>query len=204
MAIILVRHAETALNVARTLQPFDTPLSARGLEQAASLAQRVARQWRPAMVVSSDAPRARQTAEPIAALCGLDLRLEQGLRERDFGALRGQPYDGMPVDPLTMEDAPPGGESLAEFRERSLLTLDRLTVLARSNPQADLVLVSHGLWIRAVIEARFSEAPAARRPLTIANTSVTLLVDGPPWRLEWAGCTAHLEPEHAPRGIAGL
>ena len=30
MGIVLVRHGETALNVARVLQPADTPLSASG------------------------------------------------------------------------------------------------------------------------------------------------------------------------------
>ena len=34
MTLLLIRHGETALNVARVLQPADTPLSARGVAQA--------------------------------------------------------------------------------------------------------------------------------------------------------------------------
>ena len=34
MSIILIRHGETAFNVARVLQPADTPLSERGIAQA--------------------------------------------------------------------------------------------------------------------------------------------------------------------------
>jgi probable phosphoglycerate mutase len=38
MSIFLIRHGETALNASRTLQPADTPLSPRGLAQAAAIA----------------------------------------------------------------------------------------------------------------------------------------------------------------------
>ena len=46
----LIRHGETALNVARVLQPADTPLSARGIAQAEALARRLA-----AMVANAEA-----------------------------------------------------------------------------------------------------------------------------------------------------
>jgi len=204
MAIVLVRHAETALNAARTLQPFDTTLSERGLEQAARLAERVLRQWRPALILSSDAPRAWQTAEPIAARCALEILADPDLRERDFGALRGQPYDRLGVDPLTMDEAPPGGESRAVFHQRTMAAFDRVLERARMLAGADLIVVSHGLWIRTVIETRFhAEAPDAA-PLVLGNTSVTLLAAGPPTQLLMAGCAAHLEPRLAARGIAGL
>ena len=39
MTLLIIRHGETPLNVARVLQPADTPLSANGLAQAAALAQ---------------------------------------------------------------------------------------------------------------------------------------------------------------------
>jgi probable phosphoglycerate mutase len=204
MTIVLIRHAETALNAARTLQPFETPLSARGHEQAARLAERAARQWRPALIVSSDAPRAWQTAEPMAARCALEIIADPGLRERDFGVLRGQPYDALAVDPLSMDEAPPGGESRAAFHDRTIGTFERLLDRARAFPAADLIVVSHGLWIRNVIEARFLAEWSARAPLALGNTSVTLVDVGPPVRLLLAGCTAHLDPGLAPRGIAGL
>ncbi|MBC8056958.1 MAG: histidine phosphatase family protein, partial [Rhizobiales bacterium] len=41
MTLLLIRHGETALNVARVLQPAETPLSARGAAQAEALGQRL-------------------------------------------------------------------------------------------------------------------------------------------------------------------
>ena len=65
MSIILVRHGETALNAARTLQPADTPLSERGLLQAAAVAKRLADLGISA-ILSSDLPRTMQTAQVLS------------------------------------------------------------------------------------------------------------------------------------------
>ena len=70
MSIFLVRHGETALNVARVLQPADTPLSASGVAQAQAVARRLATLG-VAGIVSSDLPRAWVTAQAIARACGL-------------------------------------------------------------------------------------------------------------------------------------
>ena len=59
MAIVLVRHGETALNAARVLQPADTALSERGIAQAHSLARRLVARGRIAAVLGSDLPRAK-------------------------------------------------------------------------------------------------------------------------------------------------
>ena len=73
MQLLIIRHGETPLNVARVMQPADTPLSANGQAQAALLAQRLAggQPLRPAGIVSSDLPRALQTAQALAAATGL-------------------------------------------------------------------------------------------------------------------------------------
>src|SRR5690349_14672586 len=114
MSIILVRHGETLLNVARTLQPADTPLSPTGLAQADAVARRLAAQGVGA-IVSSDLPRARSTAEAIARATGLPAAETPLLQERNFGDLRGQSYDALGFNPLTMEGAPPNGESAEAF-----------------------------------------------------------------------------------------
>ncbi|MGD9832197.1 MAG: histidine phosphatase family protein, partial [Piscinibacter sp.] len=141
MRLLLVRHGETALNAARILQPPDTPLSARGLAQARALARRLAGEPI-AAIWSSDLPRAWQTAEAVAA--GRSIAAEPLLQERNFGDLRGRAYDSLGFDPLAGSEAPPGGESLAEFEAR----IDRAVDLALSElaglPGA-LVLVTHGL-----------------------------------------------------------
>ena len=102
MRLLLIRHGETALNAARILQPPDTPLSERGLAQAAALARRLAGEPI-AAVWSSDLPRAWQTAAVIAG--GRAIRAEPLLQERNFGDWRGQPYDSLGFDPLAALEA---------------------------------------------------------------------------------------------------
>jgi len=98
MSILLIRHGETALNVARVLQPADTPLSARGVAQAEALARRLAT-LNITSILSSDLPRALRTAQAISAATGAAIDTSALLHERNFGDLRGQPYGGQPVDP---------------------------------------------------------------------------------------------------------
>lgn len=120
MTLLIIRHGETPLNVARVMQPADTPLSANGLAQAGLLAKRLAagQPQRPTAIVSSDLPRALQTAQAIAAATGLAITTSALLHERNFGDLRGQPYDSLGFDPLTREEGPPNGESIPQFAAR--------------------------------------------------------------------------------------
>jgi probable phosphoglycerate mutase len=117
MSIILIRHGETAFNVARVFQPADTPLSERGISQAEALGKRMTSMGITA-IISSDLPRALRTAQAIAATTGAPIETTSLLQEKNFGDWRGKPYDGMGFNPMTMIEAPPGGESLLEFQQR--------------------------------------------------------------------------------------
>ena len=128
MAVILVRHGETALNAARIMQPADTPLSERGLAQARAVAQRLQRRGGVGAIVSSDLPRAWQTALAIGAALALPVQPSTLLQERNFGDLRGRPYDTLGFDPLVMRQAPTGGESAADFDERATQALAEMLV----------------------------------------------------------------------------
>ena len=118
MALLIARHGETALNVARVVQPADTVLSARGELQAAALGERLAREYRVRSIVSSDLPRALQTAERVARCLGVPVTESSEWRERNFGHLRGRAYETLGFDPVAMREAPEGGESLAQFEAR--------------------------------------------------------------------------------------
>lgn len=203
MAILLLRHGETALNAARVLQPADTPLSARGQAQAEALAGRLAAQ-RIGAILSSDLPRARLTAAPIAERLGLPVRTSALLRERDFGALRGRPYDTLGFDPLSMDGAPPGGESAADFGTR--VQRAWVEMLAQhAGLDGDLAVVTHGLLIRVLL-AGVLQVPGERlRELQLANTSVSVFDAAPPHALSLLNCTQHLDADSgaAPRGLSG-
>lgn len=203
MRLLLVRHGETALNAARILQPPDTPLSERGHAQAGALARRlagepVARLW------SSDLPRAWQTAEPIARRCGVAIEALPLLQERNFGGLRGRPYDTLGFDPLAMREAPEAGESMADFEAR----VDEALALALKSAQClvgSIVLVTHGLVIHSLLSRRLARAPGLVLPPRIANTSVTVVEGGPTPLVMLIDCTVHLAgaPGDDPLSLSG-
>lgn len=200
MTIFWLRHGETALNAARIMQPADTPLSPRGQAQAAAVAPRIAA-LRPAALLASDLPRARQTAEAVAAATGLPLQLDPLLRERNFGALRGRAWQTLGFDPVAMTEAPEGGESMAEFHARC----DAAFALALRHRQAldgPLVVVSHGLLIHAVIERHARRGAGQDLPSRMANTSLSAMAPEPPHALELLNCIAHLDAELSPQGGA--
>ena len=191
MSILLIRHGETALNVARVLQPADTPLSARGIAQAEALARRLASMG-VAATISSDLPRASSTAHAIAAATGASLETSALLRERDFGDWRGQPYDGMAVNPLTMLEAPPGGESAAAFANRVALAFEHI-VRRRTALGGTLAVVTHGLVIRALLASHLQLPDTTAAPAHLGNTSLSVLDAQPPHRITVLNCTHHLD-----------
>ena len=190
MSLLIVRHGETALNAARVLQPADTPLSARGLAQAKALAQRLAER-RIALILSSDLPRALRTAQAISARNGTMVQVTPLLRERNFGDLRGQPYDTLPSDPLRMRDAPPNGESADEFEARVAQAFAEI-VRRRAELADDLVVVTHGLVIGAMLARHVDLAGAGDLPGHLGNTSLSVIGSIAPHRADLLNCTAHL------------
>ncbi len=203
MSIILVRHGATELNRARVLQPPDTPLSALGIKQAEAVARYLA-SLHPAGVISSDLPRAMLTAQAISRATGLPIETTELLRERNFGDLRGQACDGLGFDPLTMAQAPPGGESAGAFDLRMarafVLLVGRRAMLA-----GPLVVVTHGLVIRAMLAGPANPAATLQASAPIANTAVTIIAAGPPHAVELLNSTSHLDADmrDEPQGMAG-
>lgn len=94
--IILVRHGETEANRRRHFAESDEiPLTETGRLQARQLALHLAREFRPAVLLSSCFLRARETSEIIANSLDLETEVIAGIHERDFGCLRGHPYERM-------------------------------------------------------------------------------------------------------------
>ena len=195
MSLLLIRHGETALNVARVLQPADTPLSARGIAQAEALARRLATMHVGA-IVASDLPRALRTAEAIAAVTGASIETTPLLQERNFGDWRGLPYDGMAVNPLTMAEAPPNGESTDAFEQRVAdafaHVVARQAALARGSGGV-LAVVTHGLVIRALLAAHVRLADGMAQPAHLGNTSLSIVGEQPPHLARLLNCTEHLD-----------
>ena len=192
MSLLLIRHGETALNVARVLQPADTPLSERGIAQASALAARLAGMDVRA-ILSSDLPRALRTAQAIAAATGAPIETTPLLQERNFGDWRGRPYDDLPRDPLTMADAPPGGESAAEFARRSAAAFALAVQRGHALGGGALAVVTHGLVIRVLLATQTRLAEGVAAPSHLGNTSLSVVAVRPPHLVGLLNCTRHLQ-----------
>lgn len=202
MSIILVRHGETALNRARVLQPADTALSDLGLAQAEAVALFLL-PLRPAGVISSDLPRALQTAESIGRATGLRVETSDLLQERNFGDLRGKAYDTLGFDPLTAAHAPPGGESAAAFAQRVGRAF-AWALTRRARLAGPLVVVTHGLVLRQILTDWADLAGRRDDDLNIGNTAVSILDAQPPHAVTLLNSTRHLEAAlHDGRGLVG-
>lgn len=92
--MLLVRHGETASNAGGRLSTAAPggPLSARGVEQAALMAERLADAGLEA-IYSSPLIRARQTATAIARRCELEAVVVEDLAEISTGELDGRADD---------------------------------------------------------------------------------------------------------------
>ena len=201
VTLYLIRHGETELNVARVLQPANTPLSLRGHGQAFAVAQRLAGVGLTGLL-SSDLPRARQTASAIAAACALTLRFSSLLQERNFGDWRGQSHDSLGIDPLNSIDAPPGGESQAMFSARCRAAWSAVLAHVAGQP-GDIAVVTHGLVIRQWCNGgTLSVPPQMALPERWGNTSVTVADSTYPHRVSLVNCTAHLGGETAEDGAS--
>lgn len=191
MAILLIRHGETACNAARIVQTPDIPLSARGIAQAERLAARLVPMG-VARILSSDLARALMTAEALHGATGAPITLEAGLQERNYGDVRGRTYAELGVDILAADYEPPGGERWAEFHARVDTVWARIVAAARST-DGNLAVITHGLVCYSLALRRLRLPAGDAAPVRWANASLTVIDPHPPWRVRVLNCTAHLD-----------
>ena len=155
--LILVRHGESTANRDRCFTiTDDVPLTDLGRQQASETALRIARRFAPASVISSTFARARETAQIIAAELRLETEVVADLHERNFGCLKGQPYEAFTE--LVLHDPvydpakdwlwrPEGGESHEDVRSRVITVIEEVRMRYLDQ---DVVVVSHGAVMRSV------------------------------------------------------
>ena len=93
--LIVLRHGRTAWNATGRFQgQADIGLDERGRAQAERAAELLA-ELAPTEIHSSDLSRARQTAAPLAARCGLPVHTDERLREIHVGTWEGLTIEEM-------------------------------------------------------------------------------------------------------------
>jgi probable phosphoglycerate mutase len=190
MAIWLVRHGETDGNAARILQRPDVPLNERGMRQAEQLARRLLAGGF-VHILCSDLLRARMTAAPLAARPGITIEESPLLQERNFGDLRGLPYDALTEDPFAPGFVPPNGEDWPAFHAR-VADAFAFIVRRRRSLNGTLVVVTHGLVCRALVERHALLTEGVVVPERFDNTSLTVLHENPPHGVSLINCIRHL------------
>ncbi|MFE9607603.1 bifunctional RNase H/acid phosphatase [Streptomyces sp. NPDC006012] len=187
---VLLRHGETPLTPQKRFSGSggsDPSLSEAGREQAQRAAAALARRGTVEAVVSSPLARTRETARIVAARLGLDVAVEDGLRETDFGAWEGLTFGEVrerhPGDLnawLTDPAARPtgGGESFTETAARIAATRDELVA---AYPRRTVLLVTHVTPIKTFVRLALGAPPESlfRMELSAASLSaVAYYADG--------------------------
>ncbi|MEU1690232.1 histidine phosphatase family protein [Streptomyces hirsutus] len=187
---VLLRHGETPLTPQKRFSGSggsDPSLSDAGREQAERTAAALARRGTVQAVVASPLARTRETAGIVAARLGLEVSVEEGLRETDFGAWEGLTFaevrERHPDDLnawLSSPDAEPtgGGESFADTATRVAATRDKLTAAYAGRT---VLLVTHVTPIKTLIRLALGAPPEAlfRMELSAASLSaVAYYADG--------------------------
>jgi len=153
--ILMVRHGQTP-TTGKVLpgRAKGLHLADLGHEQAKIAALRIA-ELNIDAVYSSPLERAKGTAAPISAACGLKTQIERGLFECDFGDWTGKQLKDLMKLPewQTVQRAPstfrfPNGESFTEMQTRMVNALDKLRKL---HPGGTIVCVSHADTIKAAV-----------------------------------------------------
>lgn len=149
MELLLVRHGETDWNREHRVQGHsDVPLNATGRAQARALAEELA-DTALVGIYSSDLVRARATAEAVAAARPLEVVLDPGLREKNFGS-----WEGLTDAEIAhrFPDAVRGrwgdGESTEAVSERALAALDRIRA---AHDAGSVLVVTHGGTLRTIL-----------------------------------------------------
>jgi len=187
--LILVRHGRTELNEAGRVQgAIDWPLSQQGLAEVERLAEWLSRlQLNRPHLLSSDALRARQTAEVLGSHLQVRLSIIKGVHERDFG-----PFEGLDrpellkkrlLPPDTSKDiierwaGVPEVETDASLLSRALPAVEPV-VAAALDPDEDVVLVTHSGVIEVLL-SHMLQLPTTHKWIKIPPASSVGLLMGP-------------------------
>ena len=179
--IILVRHGRTAWHAeGRYAGTTDVPLDEVGIQQADRVADRL-KSAKIDVVFSSPLSRCLELAGKVADSHGLEVVVDDRLRELDLGR-----WDGEMLEDIVKRDGEilkrwtkdptsvtiPGGESLMAVQERSM---DWLNEASARYGDGLLLASSHGGPIRAIVTSVIGLPLSNLFRLTVDLASISIL-----------------------------
>ncbi len=154
--IYLLRHGQTAFNAERRMQGhMDTPLNARGVQQAAAMGVLLRglipdpTGWR---IVASPLGRAQQTAKAAGAALGLPIETDRRLIEVTMGEWEGRLVTEVEAEHPELFKSrqwffhAPGGETYEQMAARIGAWLGELP----PEPERKVIAVCHGVTSRVL------------------------------------------------------
>jgi probable phosphoglycerate mutase len=171
--LLVIRHGQTEWSrTGRHTGRTDVPLDERGRDEARDAA-RTLDGWNITRAYTSPLARARETAELVAPVCGVDV--DADLVEWDYGIYEGR------TTPEIRETVPAwsvwthtmdGGETIAEVGAR----VDRfLAGVMRELEVGNVAVFAHGHVLAVLIARWCGLAPIEGRRFPLATATVSLL-----------------------------
>lgn len=140
-----LRHGETGWNRERRTQgQLDSRLNDTGRAQARRAAEAL-RGEPVARIVASPLSRARDTAQAVAEVLGLEVTTDPGLMECHLGDHQGRPHGPWLAEYFRGEYVPPNGETFDDFCTRTWVAMRRAVALGPNT----LIVAHGGLWVSA-------------------------------------------------------
>jgi broad specificity phosphatase PhoE len=162
----------------------DVSLNAQGLREADALVQRL--HGVPVHAIyCSPQPRTQQTAAPIARERDLPIRVDAAFDEVDLGDWQGRSFEEV-RDQAAWKHwlarrgsaQPPGGEPFAQVPQRATAGLRRLL---DAHPDQQVLVVSHGDVIKAMVAQVLGLSLDNLERFDIAPCSVSVIAMGEDW-----------------------
>jgi probable phosphoglycerate mutase len=154
MRLLFARHGESLANTQHLISNRDLPhpLTGKGREQAAALAETLAK--RPIQrIYTSPVLRARETAGIIARRLAVPLELTEALKEYDCGSLEGRGDEAAWaahaqfvhdwLDGKNWDRAPEGGETFFDIQRRVAGFVHELAAGSTAE-EGEILCISHG------------------------------------------------------------
>ncbi|MER6283693.1 bifunctional RNase H/acid phosphatase [Streptomyces sviceus] len=202
---VLLRHGETPLTPQKRFSGSggtDPSLSDIGREQARRAAEALAERGTIQHILASPLARTRQTAQAVADRLGIEVTVEDGLIETDFGAWEGLTFgevrERYPDDLTTWLSDPEaqptgGGESFAATATRIAATRDKLVAAYAGRT---VLLVTHVTPIKTFVRLALGAPPESlfRMELSAASMSVVAYYADGNASVRLLNDTSHLRP----------
>jgi broad specificity phosphatase PhoE len=202
--VLLIRHGQTDWNIEGRWQGYEpVALNAEGWAQARLLAE--ALRDRPIRtIISSDLPRAFETATTIGQVVGVAPQVDELWREFNLGVFQGHTLDEIKIRfPQEWESyqANYWDHIIAKGESRSMLqarVYKAWESALRNSEGPEVVIVSHGGSIKLLLLKLFNDVVPDLEGAHFANTSVTTIERAEnDWRLLDIGSVQHLSVEPA-------